>query len=113
MGEVYQAADTSLKRQVAIKVLPASVADDAERLARFQREAEVLAALNHPNIAAIYGLEKTPDVTALVMEPVEGDDLSLRIARGAIPLDEALPSRHSSEATDLCVLRVWIFWGVT
>ena len=65
--------------------------------------------LNHPNTAAIYGLEKTPDVTALVMEPVDGDDLSLRIARGAIPLDEALPSRHSSEAKDLselCVLRV-------
>ena len=66
MGEVYQAADTILKRQVAIKVLPASVADDAERLARFQREAEMLAALNHPNIAAIYGLEKTADVTALI-----------------------------------------------
>ena len=90
MGEVYQAADTNLKRQVAIKVLPASVAGDAERLARFQREAEVLAALNHPNIAAIYGLERTPDVTALIMELVEGDDLSQRIARGAIPLDEAL-----------------------
>ena len=75
MGEVYQAADTNLKRQVAIKVLPACVAGDAERLARFQREAEVLAALNHPNIAAIYGLEKTPDVTALIMELVDGDDL--------------------------------------
>ena len=90
MGEVYQAADTNLKRQVAIKVLPVAVADDAERLARFQREAEVLAALNHPNIAAIYGLEKTPGITALVMELVEGDDLSQRIARGAVPLDEAL-----------------------
>ena len=91
MGEVYQATDTNLKRQVAIKVLPASVAGDADRLARFQREAEVLAALNHPHIAAIYGLEKTPDGTALVMELVEGDDLSQRIARGAIPIDEALP----------------------
>ena len=91
MGEVYRATDSNLKRQVAIKVLPASVAGDAGRLARFQREAEVLAALNHPNIAAIYGLEKTPDFTALVMELVEGDDLSQRIARGAIPLDEALP----------------------
>ena len=91
MGEVYQATDTNLKRQVAIKVLPASVAGDADRLARFQREAEVLAALNHPNIAAIYGLERTPDLTALVMELVEGDDLSQRIARGAIPIDEALP----------------------
>jgi Tol biopolymer transport system component len=76
---------------VAIKVLPASVAGDADRLARFQREAEVLAALNHPNVAAIYGLEKTPDFTALVMELVEGDDLSQRLARGAIPIDEALP----------------------
>ena len=91
MGEVYQATDTNLKRSVAIKVLPASVAGDAERLARFQREAEVLAAINHPNIAAIYGLEKTPDFTALVMELVEGDDLSQRITRGAIPIDEALP----------------------
>jgi Tol biopolymer transport system component len=91
MGEVYRATDTNLKRSVAIKVLPASVAGDADRLARFQREAEVLAALNHPNIGAIYGLEKTPDFTALVMELVEGDDLSERIARGAIPLDEALP----------------------
>ena len=60
MGEVYRASDTDLKRQVAIKVLPASVADDADRLVRFQREAEVLAALNHPHIAAVYGLEKTP-----------------------------------------------------
>lgn len=76
MGEVYQATDTNLKRQVAIKVLPAALADDADRLARFRREAEVLAALNHPHIAAIYGLEKTADFTALVMELVEGDDLS-------------------------------------
>ncbi len=91
MGEVYRATDSNLKRSVAIKVLPASVAADADRLARFQREAEVLAALNHPNIGAIYGLEKTPDFTALVMELVEGEDLSQRIARGAIPIDEALP----------------------
>src|ERR1700694_5039077 len=91
MGEVYRATDTNLKRSVAIKVLPASVAGDADRLARFQREAEVLAALNHPNIGAIYGLEKTHDFTALVMELVEGDDLSQRIARGAVPIDEALP----------------------
>ena len=91
MGEVYRATDSNLKRSVAIKVLPASVASDADRLARFQREAEVLAALNHPNIGAIYGLEKTRDFTALVMELVEGDDLSQRIVRGAIPIDEALP----------------------
>jgi len=91
MGEVYRAIDINLKRSVAIKVLAPSVAADAERLARFQREAEVLAALNHTNIGAIYGLEKTADFTALVMELVEGDDLSHRIARGPIPLDEALP----------------------
>ena len=91
MGQVYRATDTNLKRQVAIKVLPSELAADADRLARFQREAEVLAALNHPHIAQIYGLEKSADVTALVMELVEGDDLSQRIARGAIPFEEALP----------------------
>jgi serine/threonine-protein kinase len=79
MGEVYRATDSNLKRSVAIKVLPAAVAGDVDRLARFQREAEVLAALNHPNIAGIYGLEKTPDLTALVMELVEGEDLSVLI----------------------------------
>ena len=101
MGEVYQATDTNLKRQVAIKVLPASVAGDADRLARFQREAEVLAALNHPNVAAIYGLEKTPGFTALVMELVEGEDLSQRIARGAIQIDEALPiARQIADALE-------------
>ena len=101
MGEVYRATDSNLKRSVAIKVLPASVAGDAERLARFQREAEVLAALNHPNIAAIYGLEKASDVTALVMELVEGDDLSQRIGRGAIPIDEALAiARQIAEALE-------------
>jgi serine/threonine protein kinase/Tol biopolymer transport system component len=91
MGEVYRATDTNLKRTVAIKVLPALVAGDPDRLARFQREAEVLAALNHPNIAAIYGLEKSHGATALVMELVEGPTLADRIAHGAIPLDEALP----------------------
>ena len=90
MGEVYQATDTKLKRRVAIKILPTSLATAPERLARFQREAEVLASLNHPNIAAIYGLEENADTTALVMELVDGDDLSQRIGRGAIPLDEAL-----------------------
>ncbi len=101
MGEVYRATDSNLKRQVAIKVLPASVAGDADRLARFQREAEVLAALNHPNIAAIYGLERSADVTALVMELVEGEDLSQRIARGAMPLDEVLTvARQIAEALE-------------
>src|SRR3984893_14406541 len=90
MGQVYRATDTKLKRQVAIKTLPASLAVDHDRLARFQRETEVLASLNHPNIAAIYGLEESAGVTALVMELVEGDDLSQRIAKGPIPLDDAL-----------------------
>jgi Tol biopolymer transport system component len=91
MGEVYRATDTKLKRQVAIKILPSPLAADPDRLARFQREAEVLASLNHPNIAAIYGLDEADDVKALVMELVEGEDLAQRIARGAIPLAEALP----------------------
>jgi serine/threonine-protein kinase len=101
MGEVYRATDGNLKRSVAIKVLPASVAGDADRLARFQREAEVLAALNHPNIAGIYGLEKAPGLTALVMELVEGEDLSAHIARGPIPLAEALPiAKQIAEALE-------------
>jgi serine/threonine protein kinase len=90
MGEVYRATDTNLKREVAIKVLPDALAFDAERLARFQREAEVLASLNHPNIAIIHGLEKSSGVTALVMELVEGPTLTDRIALGPIPVDEAL-----------------------
>ncbi len=91
MGEVYRATDTTLGRQVAIKILPDAFATDAERLARFEREAKTLASLNHPHIAAIYAVEKSAGIHALVMELVEGDDLSQRIARGAIPLDEALP----------------------
>ena len=101
MGEVYRASDTKLKRQVAVKVLPSSVARDAERLARFQREAELLASLNHPNIAAIYGLDDTTDAKALVMELVEGPTLADRIARGAIPVDEALPiAKQIAEALE-------------
>src|SRR5215203_714548 len=88
MGEVYRARDVKLKRDVALKVLPASVATDRERLARFQREAEVLASLNHPNIAHIHGLEESNGTTALVLELVEGEDLSARIGRGPIPIDE-------------------------
>src|SRR5262245_51691690 len=83
MGEVYRALDTHLKRQVAIKVLPASVAGDSDRLARFQREAEVLAQLNHPNIAAIYGLDNADGHSALVMELVEGPTLADLIASAA------------------------------
>ena len=101
MGQVYRATDTKLKRQVAIKILPPSLAADHDRLARFQREAEVLASLNHPNIAAIHGLEESGGMTALVMELVEGDDLSQRIARGAIPLDDALPiAKQIAEALE-------------
>ena len=87
MGEVYRARDTRLKREVAIKILPDAFANDPERLARFQREAEVLATLNHPNIAQIHGVEER----ALVLELVEGPTLGDRIAQGPIPLDEALP----------------------
>jgi serine/threonine-protein kinase len=91
MGQVYRATDTTLGRQVAIKILPDAFAADPERLARFEREAKTLASLNHPHIAAIYGFEKSSGLHALVMELVEGDDLSQRIARGPIPFDEALP----------------------
>jgi serine/threonine protein kinase len=91
MGQVLRARDTKLDRDVALKILPDAFAHDADRLARFQREAKTLASLNHPNIAAIYGLEESKGLTALVMELVEGDDLSQSIAKGAIPLDEALP----------------------
>ena len=101
MGEVYRAKDTKLNRDVAIKVLPESFALDADRVARFTREAQVLASLNHPNIAAIYGIEESGSTRALVMELVEGEDLSQRIARGAIPLDEALPiAKQIAEALD-------------
>jgi len=101
MGQVYRATDTTLNRQVAIKVLPDAFAQDAERLARFEREAKTLAALNHPNISAICAIEKSAGVTALVMELVEGDDLSQCIARGAIPVDEALPiAKQIAEALE-------------
>src|SRR5215813_975185 len=90
MGEVYRAQDTRLKRDVALKVLPPSSAADPDRLARFRREAQVLASLDHPNIAAIHGLEETEGITALVLQLVEGETLADRIARDAIPVDEAL-----------------------
>jgi Tol biopolymer transport system component len=96
MGEVYRARDTRLQREVALKILPDSFAADKDRLARFEREAQTLASLNHPHIAGLYGLEESTPATgtavrALVMELVDGEDLSARIARGALPLDEALP----------------------
>src|SRR5262245_16494812 len=101
MGEVFRARDTKLNRDVAIKVLPASLTSDPDRLARFSREAQVLASLNHPNIAAIHHIEETTDGPALVMELVEGEDLSQRIARGPIPIDEALPiAKQIAEALE-------------
>ena len=90
MGEVYRARDTLLGREVALKVLPELFAADADRRARFQREAKTLAALNHPNIAAIHGLAEAPNVSALVLELVDGETLAERIDRGPIPLDETL-----------------------
>src|ERR1035438_6175365 len=91
MGEVYQAHDTKLGRDVAIKVLPEAFAHDPERLSRFQREAKMLAALNYPNIATIFGLEHSGDVQDLVMELVPGDTLQQRIKRdGPVPIEEAL-----------------------
>src|SRR6516165_2257254 len=91
MGEVYRARDSKLKRDVAIKVLPEAFARDPERLARFEREAEVLATLNHPNIAAVYGFEESADGNGIVLELVEGPTLADRIAKGPIPIDEAIP----------------------
>ena len=111
MGQVYRARDTKLNRDVALKILPDAFARDLDRLARFTREAQTLASLNHPNIAAIYGLEEGPaeagpharggQVRALVMELVEGEDLSQRIARGAIPIAEAFPiAKQIAEALE-------------
>src|SRR5262245_22684729 len=101
MGEVYRASDTNIGRVVAIKVLPEAFAQDPERIARFEREAKTLASLNHPNIAQIYGLEKSQGTYALAMELVEGEDLSERIGRGPIPIDEALPiAKQIAEALE-------------
>ncbi|HLF56233.1 MAG TPA: serine/threonine-protein kinase, partial [Thermoanaerobaculia bacterium] len=90
MGEVWRATDTKLRREVAIKVLPRAFTEDAERLARFEREAQVLAQLQHPNIASIYGIEESDGTRALVLELVEGETLADRLARGALPLEESL-----------------------
>src|SRR5438132_5192027 len=101
MGEVYRARDTKLGRDVALKVLPLAFAADPERLARFRREPQVLASLNHPGIAAIYGLEESEGVLALVMELLEGPTLAERIAQGPLPIEEALPvGRQIAEALE-------------
>ncbi len=101
MGDVYQARDTKLDRDVALKVLPEAFTADPDRLARFEREAKVLASLNHPNIATIHGLEDSGDVRALVLELVEGPTLADRIAQGAMPIDDALPiAKQIAEALE-------------
>jgi eukaryotic-like serine/threonine-protein kinase len=101
MGEVYRAHDTKLNRDVALKVLPSEFALDADRLARFKREAHVLASLDHPNIGAIYGIEDSEGIHALVLQLVEGSTLADRIAQGPIPVDEALPmARQIAEALE-------------
>jgi eukaryotic-like serine/threonine-protein kinase len=101
MGEVYRARDTKLGRDVAIKVLPASFAANAERMARFRREAKLLASLNHPNIAAIYGVQDSGSADALVMELAEGSTLADRTRQRPIPTDEALPiARQIAEALE-------------
>ena len=94
MGEVYRARDMKLEREVAIKVLPALLSHDPERLARFEREAKLLASLNHPNIAAIHGLEESDGIRFLVLELVEGNTLAERVAKGPLPVEEALEVCH-------------------
>ena len=101
MGEVYRASDTVLKREVALKVLPAEFARDPDRAARFQREAQLLASLNHPHIATLHGLEQSDGMTALVMELVDGPTLAERIAQGPIPPPEAFEiARQIAEALE-------------
>src|SRR5271169_5072487 len=101
MGEVYKARDTRLNRDVALKVIPEIFSADTDRMARFEREAKLLASLNHPHIAAIYGLEESSSTNALVMELVEGPTLADRIAAGPIPLDEVLPiAKQIAEALE-------------
>jgi serine/threonine protein kinase len=101
MGEVYRARDTRLGRDMAVKVLPDAVADDPDRLARFEREARLLAALNHPGIAAIYGVEQSNGRTLLVLELVEGPTLAERLRRGRLPVREALEiGRQIAEALE-------------
>jgi serine/threonine protein kinase len=101
MGEVYRALDTRLDRAVAVKVLPAAVSQDADRLARFEREGKTLASLNHPGIAQIYGLERSDGTLALVMELVEGSTLAGHLAQGPLPLEDALPiAKQIAEALE-------------
>src|SRR5262249_4606573 len=101
MGEVYRARDTRLNRDIALKVLPGTLATNVERVARFHRDAQVMASLNHPNIATLHGIEEDSGTRALVMEVVEGPTLADRIARGPLPVDEALGiARQMAEALE-------------
>jgi eukaryotic-like serine/threonine-protein kinase len=101
MGEVYRAADTRLKRQVAIKILPPALALDQDRMTRFEREARLLALLDHPNIGAIFGIEESDGAKALILALIDGPTLADRIAVGPIPLDEAIPlARQMAEAIE-------------
>src|SRR5215510_6558376 len=101
MGEVYRARDTKLRRDVAVKILPDEFSRDTDRVARFQREAEVLASLNHPNIAAIYDLQEANGSWFLILELIEGETLADRIARGPIPVEESLEvARHICEGLE-------------
>src|ERR1700730_5454971 len=101
MGDVYRARDTKLGRDVALKILPEAFTHDPERLARFRREAQVLASLNHPQIGAIYGLDEANRQLFLVLELVDGETLAARLKRGALPLDETLAiAKQIAEALD-------------
>jgi serine/threonine-protein kinase len=101
MGEVYRARDTRLKREVAIKILPDAFAQDSERLSRFQREAELLATLSHPNIGAVFGMEQSGDSSAIILELIEGETLADRLKRGALPIEEAIETaRQIAEAVE-------------
>ncbi len=103
MGEVYRATDTKLNRDVALKILPEQFASDSQRMGRFQREAEVLASLDHPNIGQIYGIEEAGATKALVLQLIEGPTLAERIAQGPIPVEDALKilPQHLSERAEL------------
>src|SRR5689334_22871662 len=101
MGDVYRARDTKLGREVALKVLPDLFAEDPDRLTRFQREAQLLASLNHPNIAAIHGVEEVGGIRALVLELVEGETIADRLHRGPMPVDEVVATcRQIAEALE-------------
>jgi len=118
MGVVYRATDTKLNRDVALKILPQQFASDSQRLARFEREAKLLASLNHPNIAAIYGFEEADDVRFLAMELVPGETLAERVAKGPVPVEEALEVCHQiaegvEAAHEKGVIRVLVRDGMT